>query len=220
MNKLFFFFAALCVSQLSLGMENAQADLNKQLNNAIIRGTVDEVAELISRGADVNAYDSYSGETLFGQVVFRYRPELFSLFLAVGANPNIRCRVHGAAPLSDLAGRCKDIQEIELFLQYGANPNDTLQSGRTVAAAGIASAQGDIDRARLVRQTQRMTSEREANIRERIELRNKIIDLLSDPERIRAVILREDNPNPAMKPWRKTDKNIFNAIMNREMGGK
>jgi len=157
---------------------------------------------LIDAGADVNAQNE-NGQTPIMYCLERMIPqdkmlECTKVFLAYGADPNIPDS-DGNSPLMR-ATYYGHLSLCELLIQYGADHTAINKVGND---ANLESIQGEDDAA---------FDDPGENVYTHIRA------LLNDPEIRRAVILRADNPRPEIKRWRKTDANIFNAVLNRELG--
>lgn len=160
---------------------------------------------LLDAGADPNlctqinslntANDVLYGNTALHMAVSELNRPISKMLLDAGANPNI-CDNRKKTPLMNV-NYCLAL--CELLLQYGADPMMRDAEGK-LAVDHVRAAMGVLH-GPLYR-----------------ESCQKVISLLSDPEKIRAVIIRANNQN--LKKLRKNDPNIFNALMNRELGLK
>lgn len=98
------------------------------------KSTVETVKILIKHGANVN-FKEETGRTSLMFTVFGVRTniscnETVELLLKNNANVNEQDN-EGLTPLHLAAGRCEDIDTMELLLKYGANPNITNTFGHT-----------------------------------------------------------------------------------------
>jgi hypothetical protein len=206
-------------------MQDEQAQLNRALRSALLVATIEQVRELLAQGADLNAPLANNDNTIFAEFsVFHPRKELYPILFAAGADPNVRWIsppiFEGFTMLSYALSRSdSDLGLIELFLQYGADPTLILPSSLTVAQDGIMSIRAKIQackRALRNRQPGNWSPENEDRLKARIAEYQKIVDLLNDPQKMRAVFMRTDNPQ--FPTWRRRNANIFDALMNRELG--
>jgi ankyrin repeat protein len=111
----------LCLS-LS-GLVSAQSEVA----DAAMRGNAEEVRELISTGANVNAMQA-DGATALHWSAYHGDVALTELLLEAGANPDAANR-NGSTPLW-LATERGDAAIVESLLEGGADPNELLPLGR------------------------------------------------------------------------------------------
>lgn len=109
---------------------NVREHSDQPLRSAVGRnGSIEVVRFLLERGASPRAVDSNGRNALGGAVAFR-KPEIVSLLLDSGADPN---QALGSwTPLMDAAMQ-GDSAMVELLLQRGADPNLRDENGRTPA---------------------------------------------------------------------------------------
>lgn len=103
------------------------------LYEAATVGDADRIRELVSRGADVNAYAA-DGFTALGLAAFFKRPEAARALLDAGADPHLASRPAGFTPLhsavaDDAGGVVRDI--VRMLIDAGAAPNAQSASGGT-----------------------------------------------------------------------------------------
>lgn len=87
---------------------------------AIDIGNIDEVRQLLARGADPGWFND-NGETVLHKAAENGNIELAKLLLALGAQVDIQEREEGYTPLL-YAGVRRDREMIKLFLASGADP--------------------------------------------------------------------------------------------------
>ncbi|XP_033103548.1 cyclin-dependent kinase 4 inhibitor C-like [Anneissia japonica] len=101
-----------------------------QLTVASTRGNLNEVRSLLEQGFPVDSPNKYQHTAL--QAVPVSCPEIVSILLEYGANPNLKEPVMGGIPLHQ-AAREGATATLELMLQFGANVNAQDKNGDTPA---------------------------------------------------------------------------------------
>jgi len=96
------------------------------LIEAVRNNNIGEVSAFLRNSADVNAYDSDSDNVLINAAMYA-SVECMELLLQHKANPNA-ANVFGQRPLMLCTN---DLDKMKLLLRYGANINDTTQSGNS-----------------------------------------------------------------------------------------
>src|SRR4051794_10518384 len=94
------------------------------LFDAVKNNNVKEVKLLLDKGANPNAYDDDSDNVLINATLFA-SADCMKLLLQNKANPNLKNK-YGETPLMLCTS---DLDKMNLLLRYGANINDTSQSG-------------------------------------------------------------------------------------------
>jgi hypothetical protein len=119
--------------------ENARLDkvillehLNKKLWDAINRKDYEEIKNLISKGADVNAkYNNYTdGSMLFSIIIHGEKQDLKIVKLLIDAGANINEKNYGNSLLY-WASRSGNLEVVKLLLFKGADVNVVDNDGRT-----------------------------------------------------------------------------------------
>jgi hypothetical protein len=101
------------------------------LMHAVIRNDLEKVAALIKAGVWLDEMDE--GETALHWAVSRQHPEIVTMLLDAGANPNVPDN-DGYTPLHDVAemGDCPPVRTMrEALLAAGADPGRREKNGRT-----------------------------------------------------------------------------------------
>jgi ankyrin repeat protein len=94
------------------------------LLNAVKNNDIKQVKLLLYKGAGPNAYDDDSDNVLINAALYA-SADCMRLLLQNKADPNLKNK-YGETPLMLCTG---DLDKMKLLLQYGANINDTSQSG-------------------------------------------------------------------------------------------
>lgn len=115
----------LAVSTLAAGA-SAQ-DPGDELRRAAGTGDVAKVKELLDKGTDVNAANSY-GATALASAADRGHTEVVKLLLDRGANPDTQDTFYKLKPLSWAAQR-GHVEIVRLLLDHGATPGPELLIG-------------------------------------------------------------------------------------------
>jgi ankyrin repeat protein len=87
MRKSFFIFGLLFVVVFALGLACKPADVNKSLLEAAERGSVEDVEDLLEKGADVNAKDEFERTPLMLSALEGHA-EVATLLVEAGADVN------------------------------------------------------------------------------------------------------------------------------------
>lgn len=95
--------------------------LAKQLFVAIKLNNMEEVVEIIDKGADVNAVVLNHGETPLMGATQSKNTEMMKLLMNSGASPNLGMD-NGTTPIHYAAKEASDVSVLELLLKYGGNP--------------------------------------------------------------------------------------------------
>jgi uncharacterized protein len=120
-------FGAACLSLLLLAGASA-AQPNAPLADAAEKMDRARVADLLKRGADVNAAQA-DGMTALHWAAYHDDPRTAALLLEAGASVKAANR-YGVTPLS-LACTNGNTEVVEMLLKAGADPNATLRGGET-----------------------------------------------------------------------------------------
>jgi ankyrin repeat protein len=96
------------------------------LTGAVRNNNITEIEAFLRNGADVNAYDDDSDNVLINAALYA-SIDCMELLLQHKGNPNLANRF-GQRPLMLCTD---DIAKMKLLLRYGANINDTAQSGNS-----------------------------------------------------------------------------------------
>lgn len=109
---------------------------NHLLIEAVKKGAMEQVQQLLEGGADVNFQEEEGGWAALHNAVQNYREGLVELLLHHGADPCLRKR-NGATPFI-VAGIMGNVKLLQLFLSKGADVNECDSNGFTafMEAAG------------------------------------------------------------------------------------
>lgn len=94
-------------------------EVNRALLDAAYGGSVEEVRELLQKGADINTKNEF-GLMPFELAVVGNNCNVVELFLKLGQDPNVDRG--GGTPLMDAAAN-RNIELVQLLLKYGAKPD-------------------------------------------------------------------------------------------------
>lgn len=185
---------------------NHHADVNTKntrqtsaLMAAATHGHVTICRMLIQNGANVHARDSKGSSALIFASMFDHE-EICVLLLEHGADANLQTYEQYNALWYAAANGSFSV--CKLLLQYGVNPELIIKNEMKA-----------IDLAREFHAMYLADEDEEAAIKTHF-----IIELLSDPEKIRAVVLDPKSQNPKMRKLFKSNTNVYQAIQNRELG--
>ena len=103
-----------------VGQSAGQPEVNEQLLEAVAKGDIKVVEQLLAKGADVGAKNA-GGETILNQAVFNSHKEMVELLIEKGANVNEKYD-SGETPLH-LAVHLDDLEIAEVLIKKGANVN-------------------------------------------------------------------------------------------------
>ena len=96
------------------------------------------IQNLIKSGADVNAKDEKSGQTVLIEAIRSNRePEVIKALVNAGAELNVRCN-DGATALMWAARYAKNPEVVKVLINAGANPNDHNIQGITALMGAVA----------------------------------------------------------------------------------
>ncbi len=109
-----------------VGQFAGQPAANEQLHEAVAKGDIKVVEQLLADGASVGAKNA-GGETILNQAVFTGHKEIVVLLIDKGANVNEKCD-SGETPLH-LAAHLDHHEIVEVLLKKGANVNAKTSSG-------------------------------------------------------------------------------------------
>ena len=138
--------AALAGLLITMGIEGASgaaATLNFFVD-AVRENRIDDVKELLSNGADVNAKDMYGGNTGLHWAARQGLAAMARLLIANGANPNVR-NDENETPLFWAAGEGQK-ELVVLLLAHGANVNAVARGGWTPLRWAEAQKQDEVAR--------------------------------------------------------------------------
>jgi len=110
-----------------------QEDLNRALLDAAYDGSVEEVKQLLQKGADINTKNEY-GLKPFELAVVGNNCSVVELFLRLGQDPNVDRG--GGTPLMDAAAN-GNIELLQLLLKYGAKPDYLTSAGGTALMSAV-----------------------------------------------------------------------------------
>lgn len=108
-------------------------ELNRALLDASYKGSVEDVKELLKKGADINTNNEF-GLTPFELAVVGNNCNVVELFLQLGQDPNIDRG--GGTPLMDAAAN-RNIELVHLLLKYGAKPDYPTSAGGTALMSAV-----------------------------------------------------------------------------------
>lgn len=106
--------------------QSAKPEINKQLHDAVAKGDIKVVKQLLANGANVGAKNA-GGETVLNQAVFNSHKEIVELLIDKGANVNEKYD-SGETPLH-LAVHLDNQGMVELLIKKGADINARTSSG-------------------------------------------------------------------------------------------
>lgn len=116
--------AGLCLALLLLSASASAQDPGDELRRAAGTGDVAKVKELLDKGTDVNAANSY-GATALASACDRGHTEVVKLLLERGANPNTQDTFYKLKPMAWAAQR-GHVEIVRLLLDRGATADPEL----------------------------------------------------------------------------------------------
>lgn len=140
-KRIFVFLSCILLS----GMLNSPAALSSPLHDAVYKGDVKTVLDLLEKKWDVNAKDS-SDETALHWAVFRGHPEIARILIDKGADVNLK-DANNATPLF-LAASKGHLDITRILLEKGADPN--IQGNNNWTSLHMSISKGYTDIARLL----------------------------------------------------------------------
>lgn len=125
------FYTLLTNTHCQVGEPPTKEALNRALLDASYDGSVEEVKELLQKGADINTKNEY-GSTPFKLAIAGNNYSVVQLFLQLGQNPNRESdeAIPVVTPLMSAAAN-GNIELLQLLLKYGANPDHPTSAGGT-----------------------------------------------------------------------------------------
>ena len=112
-------------------MTNPQAELRRQLMNALYHDDLSQVTDLLNQSVNVNLPYNHRGWTPFMWVCKEHtNPEIIRLFLDHGGNVHSRNK-SGETPLHIMAQHRANYDCLELLIDAGANPDAQDNDGCT-----------------------------------------------------------------------------------------
>lgn len=125
-------------------MTNPQAELRRQLMNALYHDDFSTVDNLLKQGVNINLPYNHSGWTPFMWVCKEHcDPEIIQLFLKHGAKLD-RVNEEGSTALHIMARHRSSFDCLQILLANGANPNAQDEDGNTALHIAAAHPQADI----------------------------------------------------------------------------
>ena len=125
-------------------MTNPQAELRRQLMNALYHDDFSTVDNLLKQGVNVNLPYNHSGWTPFMWVCKEHcDPEIIQMFLDHGGNVHSRNK-SGETPLHIMARYRSSFDCLQILLANGANPNAQDEDGNTPLHIAVSHVQADI----------------------------------------------------------------------------
>ena len=103
-----------------VGQSTGRPEVSERLLEAVAKGDIKVVKQLLAKGADVGAKNA-GGETILNQAVFNSHKEMVELLIEKGANVNEKYD-SGETPLH-LAVHLDDLEIAEVLIKKGANVN-------------------------------------------------------------------------------------------------
>ena len=101
-----------------MDQENA---IQEQLHDAVMEGNLEEVQQLVAQGADINQPYGKHNTSMLLQAQFKRHKDIIQFLLDNGVNVNHNEMVEGTALM--FAAGDGDVEQLKLFLKYGADPN-------------------------------------------------------------------------------------------------
>ena len=125
-------------------MTNPQAELRRQLMNALYHDDFSTVDNLLKQGVNVNLPYNHNGWTPFMWVCKEHcDPEIIGKFLICGGKVD-KTNSHGKTPLHIMAAHRSSFECLQILLAHGANPNAQDEDGNTALHIAAAHPQADI----------------------------------------------------------------------------
>ena len=112
-------------------MTNPQAELRRQLMNALYHDDFSTVDNLLKQGVNVNLPYNHNGWTPFMWVCKEHcAPEIIGKFLICGGMVD-KTNNHGKTALHIMAAHRSSFDCLQILLAHGANPNAQDEDGNT-----------------------------------------------------------------------------------------
>ena len=125
-------------------MTNPQAELRRQLMNALYHDDFSTVDNLLQQGVNVNLPYNHNGWTPFMWVCKEHcDPDIIEKFLICGSKVD-KTNNHGKTPLHIMAAHRSSFDCLQILLAHGANPNAQDEDGNTALHLAAAHPQADI----------------------------------------------------------------------------
>ena len=125
-------------------MTNPQAEMRRQLMNALYHDDFSTVDNLLKQGVNVNLPYNHNGWTPFMWVCKEHcAPEIIGKFLICGAMVD-KTNNHGKTALHIMAAHRSSFDCLQILLAHGANPNAQDEDGNTALHIAAAHPQADI----------------------------------------------------------------------------
>lgn len=125
-------------------MTNPQAELRRQLMNALYHDDFSTVDNLLKQGVNVNLPYNHSGWTPFMWVCKEHcDPEIIGKFLICGGKVD-KANNHGKTALHIMAAHRSSFDCLQILIAHGANPNARDEDGNTALHIAAAHPQADI----------------------------------------------------------------------------
>lgn len=152
-KSIYALFAVLLTANICLsyrdedpGVERLRKEGYTDLHLAITRGTANDIENLLSQGADVNAKDN-SGTTPLHNAAFFANTEAAQVLTNHGAQVDVQ-NIDGSTPLHYAAGNPHSKEIVKLLLEKGANKN--IRNSRSQTPHDIAQSAGHVEIANLL----------------------------------------------------------------------
>ena len=125
-------------------MTNPQAELRRQLMNALYHDDFSTVDNLLQQGVNVNLPYNHNGWTPFMWVCKEHcDPEIIGKFLICGGKVD-KANNHGKTPWHIMAAHRSSFDCLQILIAHGANPNAQDEEGNTALHIAAAHPQADI----------------------------------------------------------------------------